>query len=150
LCYFGAAFLPIPDVFARLLAFAFGPLLSISFLGMYRFMANHHDGPVLQIACLLGIIAGVMVTSMLVVQIGNNMVRSDLLSSAETEAVRESIKLAGGAVNRVQYLQDVVGDIFICVATLLRGISMVTHPKFGKVWCVFIRILFINAYKTEN
>lgn len=134
LCYFGAAFLPMPDVFTRLLAFAFGPLLSISFLGIYRSMAVYHDGPVLQIACLLGIIAGVMVTSMLVVQIGNNMVRADLLASAETEAAKESIKLSWGAVNRVQYLLDVVWDIFICMATILLGISMLTNPKFGKVW----------------
>lgn len=134
LCYFGAAFLPMPDVFTRLLAFAFGPLLSISFLGIYRVMAVYHDGPVLQIACLLGNIAGVMVTSMLVVQIGNNMVRTDLLSSAETDAAKESIKLAWGAVNRVQYLLDVVWDIFICMATILLGVSMLTHPKFGKVW----------------
>lgn len=134
LSYFGAAFLPLPDDLTRLLAFAFGPLLSISFLGTYRFMSNHHDGPLLQIACLFGIIAGVMVTSMLVVQVGNNMVRFDLLASASTDSAKESIKLAWGAVNRVQYLLDVVWDIYICVAAMLLGIAMLSHPRFGKIW----------------
>jgi len=97
-------------------------------------MADHHDGPILQIACLLGIIAGVMVTTMLVVQVGNNMVRVDLLASAETEATKESIKLAWGAVNRVQYLLDVVWDIFVCVAAMRLGVAMLFHPRFGKIW----------------
>jgi len=134
LCYFGAAFLPVPDGLARLLAFAFGPFLSISFLAMYRVLAEHHDGPILQIASLFGIIAGVLVTGMLVIQIGNNMVRDDLLTSADTNTAKESIKLAWGAVNRVQYLLDVVWDIFICVATMLLAVSMFSHPKFGKIW----------------
>lgn len=134
LCYFGAAFVPMPDWLVRLLAFAFGPLLSIAFLGIYRFLATHHDGPVLQIACLFGLIAGVLVTSMLVVQVGNNMVRADLMASAESDAARETIRLSWGAVNRVQYLLDVVWDIFICAATVLLGVSMLSHPRFGKIW----------------
>ena len=133
-CYFLAAFLPLPDVAIRVLAFAFGPLLSISFLGLYRVLAEHKNGPILQIACLFGIIAGVLVTSMLVVQIGNNMVRSDMLAAADGEAAEEAVQAAWRAVNRVQYLLDVVWDIFICVAAMLLAAVLWAHPRFGKLW----------------
>lgn len=134
LCYFGAAFLPLPDALARVLVFAFGPLLCVAFLGLYRYMAVDRDGPLLQVACLFGIIAGVLVTIMLVVQVGNNMVRADMLAEADSDTARETIRTAGRAVNRVQYLMDVVWDIFVCVATMLLGIAMWSHPRFGKIW----------------
>jgi len=92
LCYFMAAFLPLPDVLALLLVFAFGPLLCVSKLGIYRYMAVDRDGPVLQVACLFGIIAGVLVTIMLVVQVGNNMVRVDALAEADTDTAKEAIR----------------------------------------------------------
>ena len=132
--YFGAAFMPVPDAVSRLLAFAFVPLLSLSFVGIYRYMARQKDGPVLQSACVFGIVAGVMVTSMLVVQVGNNMVRADMLASAETQAAKDSVLLAWRAVNRVQYLLDVVWDIFICLATILLGAYLWSHPRFGRIW----------------
>jgi hypothetical protein len=151
LAYFGAAFLPVPDAIGRLFAFAFGPLLGFSFLGMYRYMSEYRDGPVLQFATLSGIIASAMVTAMLVVQVGNNMVRQSSLAEAETEAARETVLLAWRAVNQVQYLLDVVWDIFICVAAILLAVAMLNHPRFGKIWgglgVVFgALLLFFNMY----
>jgi hypothetical protein len=97
-------------------------------------MAPEKDGPILRSAVLFGIIAGVMVTAMLVIQVGNNMVRADLLASASDESAKEAVRTAWGAVNRVQYLLDVVWDIFICSATVLIGVAMLGHSRFGKVW----------------
>jgi len=134
LCYFAAAFVPLPDMLARLLVFAFGPLLCVAYLGLYRYMSVDSDGPVLQLACLFGIIAGVLVTIMLVVQVGNNMVWSDRLAEADSDTAKEAIQAAGRAVNRVQYLMDVVWDLFICVSTILLGIVLWSHPRFGKIW----------------
>jgi hypothetical protein len=133
-CYFAAAFLPLPDILARLLVFAFGPLLCVSFLGLYRYMSVDSGGPVLQVACLFGIIAGVLVTTMLVLQVGNNMVQSDMLAEADSDTSKEALRTAGRAVNRVQYLLDVVWDIFICVSTILLGIVLWSHRRFGKIW----------------
>jgi hypothetical protein len=149
LSYFGAAFLPLPDIFSRLLAFAFGPLLCVSFLAIYRYMAVRRDGPVLQIACLFGIIAGIMVTTMLVVQVGNNMVRAELLAGADGESAKELINTGWRAVNRVQYLLDVVWDIFICGSLILLGTAMLRHRDFGKIWggtgiLVSFLLLFLN------
>ena len=134
LFYFSAAFLPVPDSIARLMAFGFGPLLSFSFLAIYRYLAEEVDGPILQGACLFVIIAGVVVTTMLVVQVGNNMVRVDLLASAQNELARDAVNSGWRAVNRVQYLLDVVWDIFICVSLILLGTAMLRHRHFGRIW----------------
>jgi hypothetical protein len=134
LAYFGAAFLPVPDAVVLVLAFAFGPLLSVSFLGLYRYMSAHRDGPVLQVGSLFGIIAGVLVTTMLVIQLGNNMVLEQGLAEADTDAAKELLRTAWRAVNRVQYLIDVAWDVFICVGAILVGVAMLSHPSFGKIW----------------
>jgi hypothetical protein len=138
LAYFSAAFLPeiapVPEVVVMLLAFAFGPLLSVSFLGLYRYMSHHRDGPVLQAGALFGIIAGVCVTTMLVIQLGNNVVLEQGLAEAGSAAAEETLRTAWQAVNRVQYLIDIVWDIFICVGSILVAIAMMGHPRFGRIW----------------
>jgi len=132
--YFGAAFLPLPGDVALLLAFAFGPLLAVSFLGLYHVLADRSDGPALRFGVVLGILAGATVTVMLCVQIGNNMIRTDQLAGADTEAAREAVRIAHRAVNRVQMLIDVAWDLFICGAGGLVGVAMLKHPRFGRIW----------------
>lgn len=131
--YGAAAFAPLPDEVGRLLAFAFGPLLTLSFVGWYRFLAVRRDGPLLQSACLCGIIAGVLVTSMLVIQVGNNMIREEAIAPAASAEVELAARTAWQAVNRVQFLLDVVWDVFICMAMVLLGASFLRHPLFGKI-----------------
>lgn len=132
--YFGAAFLPVPDAVGRLLAFAFGPLLAVSFLGLFHGLSDHRDGPALRFGVVLGILAGATVTIMLAVQMGNNMFLDEQLSTADSEAAREAARLVHRAVNRVQMLIDVAWDVFICAAGGLIGVAMLRHPKFGRIW----------------
>jgi uncharacterized membrane protein len=82
----------------------------------------------------MGIIAGAIVTLMLVVQVGNNMVRTETLAAADSDLATEASRQAWRAVNRVQYPIDVVWGIFICAATMLLGIYLWAHPRFGKIW----------------
>ena len=67
-------------------------------------------------------------------QVGNNMVRVEMLASADSEAAKDAIVLAWRTVNEVQYLVDVVWDIFICAAVMLLSIALLSHANFGKVW----------------
>ncbi len=46
---------------------------------------------------------------------------------------------------------DVAWDIFICVATILVGTAMLSHPSFGKIWgglgiLAAGLLLFLNLY----
>lgn len=134
LAYFGAAFVPAPDPVTRLLAFGFGPLLGISFLGLFHLIAVHRDGPALRFGVAFGLMAGVAVTTMLVVQVGNNMVLNTQLLAASGPAAEEMARQLHQSVNRVQYLIDVVWDIFITCAGVLVGWAMLRHPYFGRVW----------------
>ena len=134
LAYFGAAFIPLPDSLTLLLAFAFGPLLGISFLGLFHLIAQHRDGPALRFGVAFGLMACVAVTTMLVVQVGNNMVLDSQLLAAESEAAKEAARQMHQSVNRVQYLIDVVWDIFITSAGALVGWAMLRDPSFGRIW----------------
>ncbi len=134
--YFGAAFLPLPDSLSRLLGFAIGPLIGLSFIGLYHSLAAHADGPALRFGVALGLLAGATVTIMLSVQMGNNMILSEQLDAADVttaagQAAREAAMLAHRAVNRVQMLIDVAWDVLICGAGLAVGLAMLGHPRFG-------------------
>lgn len=149
LAYFGAAFAPLPDFVALLLGFAFGPLLTVSFLGLFHALATHRDGPALRFGVVFGILAGCTVTVMLVVQIGNNMFLDQQLAVAESDALRETARLVHRAVNRVQMLIDVAWDVFICGAGFLIGVSMLKHPAFGRIFGITgmatsIALLYLN------
>jgi hypothetical protein len=137
MAYFGAAFLPavlpIPDGMVLVLAFAFGPLLGLSFLGLFHALSAGNDGPALRFGVVLGILAGATVTTMLVVQVGNNIFLDQQLAEADAEVLKESARLVHRAVNRVQMLIDVAWDVFICGAGFLIGYSMLRHPSFGRI-----------------
>ena len=135
--YFGAALLPavlpVPDGIVMVLAFAFGPLLGLSFLGLFHALSAGSDGPALRFGVVLGILAGATVTVMLVMQVGNNMFLDQQLAEADAEVVKESARLVHRAVNRVQMLIDVAWDVFICGAGFLIGLSMLRNPAFGRI-----------------
>jgi len=134
LAYFGAAFAPLPDGLTLVLAFAFGPLFGLSFLGLFHALRDERDGAALRFGVILGLVAGATVTIMLVVQLGNNMMLQEQLARAETEAAREAARLVHRAVNDVQLLIDVAWDVFGCGAGALIGLAMVGHRRFGRVW----------------
>jgi hypothetical protein len=120
--YFGAAFLPavlpVSDGVVLALAFAFGPLPGLSFLGLFHAIAAGNDGPALRFGVVLGILAGATVTTMLVVQVGNNIFLDQQLAEADAEVLKESARLVHRTVNRVQ---------------MLIGFSMFRHPAFGRI-----------------
>ncbi len=149
LSYFGAAFLPLPDLASLLLAFAFGPLLALSFVGLFHGLAPDRDGPALRFGVVLGILAGCTVTIMLSVQMGNNIFLDQQLAAADSDAVREAALLVHRAVNRVQMLIDVAWDVFICGAGFSIGIAMLKHPAFGRIFgltgiAVSVALLYLN------
>lgn len=149
LCYFSAAFVPLPDALTLWLAFAFGPLLAVSFLGLFHALRAERDGPALRFGVALGVLAGATVTIMLTVQVGNNMFLDDQLSSADTELAREAARQVHRAVNRVQMLIDVAWDVFICGAGALIGVAMLKHRDFGRIWgglgiLASVALLYLN------
>lgn len=133
LCYLIAAIGILPDFVSLLLAFAFGPLLSIGFIGFYHFIKEHRASVSLQVATLFAIIAGSIVNIMLVVQ--------QALFEGVSKADRDAMGPAWAGLNWIQLGLDVSWDIYISVATLLLGIAMWSHPRLGKFFGVVSIVL---------
>ena len=131
--YFGAVFLPLPARIGYMLVFAMGPLLALSFLGVHEALVAHRRSITAYFGCALGFAAGVLVNLMLVIQGANNILREEAHAGLEPQA-GEQAETVWRAVNRVQFSIDVSWDIFICLAGVLIGIAMLSHPRFGKIF----------------
>lgn len=127
--YLTAAFAPLPDRLSFTIAFAFGPLLAIGLIGLYHCLSLNYRGPMAQIAVILGIAGCMTVLIMLTTQqaIFSVIKRSSNYTGAE------SIQLKDG-LNAVHFGIDVAWDVMISVAIVLFGISMLHHPRFGRVF----------------
>lgn len=125
---YAGAIAPIPflDSVRLYLGMAFGPLLSLAFIGMYHFFRLHRKTVTLQAATVFAIIAGTIVNLMLVVQ-------SAIFQTIPREA-RADLGLAFDGLNMVQLGMDVSWDIYLSLATILLGIGMFRHPRFGVIW----------------
>jgi len=118
--------LPLPERIVMYLGMAFGPLLSLAFIGLYHFFRLHRDSVILQAATIYAVLAGTIVNLMLVVQ-------SAIHLTIPSEA-RSGLGLAYEGLNMVQLGLDVSWDIYFSLATILLGLVMFTHPRFGKLW----------------
>ncbi len=123
--YFGAATGIMPSRVTLVLAFFMGPFLSVAFMGFYHFLREHRNSAALQTATVFGVIAGTLLNLMLVVQ--------QSLFIGLPSATRASMGPAWAGFNLVQLGIDVSWDIYISVATILLGVVIWKHPRFGIV-----------------
>lgn len=145
ICYFGAAFIPLPDALVEVMAMMFGPLLGLSFLGIYAAVRAHRNSVPLVFGTVMGVAAGVAVNLMLTVQLANNSLREPGDEAGETG------EIIWRAVNQVQFSIDVSWDVFICAAGILVAVAMLRHPKFGKLFglsglVLALLLLVLNLY----
>ena len=104
--YFGAAFIPMPDLLVYIAAFAFPLLLAIGCTGLYYFLSANDESPLLQIAVVSAIAGGVTLLIMLTVQqsVFSVLEKTPAESSAEIKAVSERINKG---LNNVQLGMDI-------------------------------------------
>jgi hypothetical protein len=133
--YLTAAFAPLPDLLSYITAFAFGPLLAIGITGLYHCLALQHKGPLVQIAAVFGIAAGVTVLIMLTTQqaIFSVIRRATVATDPTSTEMMQKIK---DGLNATQLGIDVAWDVLISVSVILFGIAMLRHPCFGRVFGV--------------
>lgn len=127
LAYFGAAFLPLPDTAALVLAFAFGPLVSIASLGLVHALEGERPRVGLRIAGFLGAAAGVTVLAMLTVQQALFAAYADIPAS---DPARASLIALGNAVH---FGLDIAWDCLIASSITLFAIHFWRRGVFGKV-----------------
>lgn len=130
---------PMPMIIQVILMMAWGPLLGLSAVGSYYFLALHKRTISLQIAVISQIIAGVLVTTMLLVQYALNLSKPELIDPAS--------EWAWTSLNNMQLGIDVAWDVFLFLACILFAINMFNHPKFGKIFSlsgIMISVLLIT------
>jgi len=109
-----------------LLGAAVGPGISLGFVGLYHFIKRQRNSVMLQAATLFGLIAGVVINAMLVVQAA--------LALGFEQGVKDSLGPAWDAVWMVQSALDVSWDIYFTLATILLELAMWRHPRLGRVY----------------
>lgn len=137
--YPSLVFVPMPIVLQAILVMAWGPLLGLSAAGLYYFIALHKKTVTLKIAVISQIIAGVLVTSMLLVQLAIN--------SSKPELFDASSEWAWNSISQVHLGLDVSWDVYLFLGTILFAINMFNHPKFGKIFSItgiIISVLLIS------
>jgi len=131
--YVAAAFVPLPDVLGYAAAFAFGPLLAVGLLGLFRCLALRRRGPLVEIAALFGFAGGVTVLVMLTVQQAIFAITRRIIEQAGDSASADDYRQVRKGLNAVHLGIDVAWDVLISVAVVLFAIAMLRHPSFGRM-----------------
>lgn len=119
-------FVPLPDFVQVTLAAFFGPLLGLASVGLYFFITLSKKSVSAGIAVFSNIIAGVLVTSMLLVQMAIRSSKSDLMNKL-TEWI-------WGSLNHVHYGLDVTWDVYIFTGTFCFALAMYKHAYFPNLF----------------
>ena len=127
-------FAPLPKKITIILASLFGPLLMAASLGLYYFLKVHRKTITGQLAVISNIIASAMVSLMLIVQLSVNLSMVEMMDSAGEGISEATQKWIWLVVDKVQLGMDVSWDIFIGIGTILFGVTMMKHPRFGKIF----------------
>ena len=131
--YLMAAFAPLPEKVALLLAFAFGPFFMLSSLGLYQIILHWKNSIRLQVAVLFNIVGTALVTLMLVVQQTSFTFHDRFKAQDRGTVTDEQLKWMFREVNAVQLGIDIAWDIFISVGTIFFCLAMWKHPVYGRV-----------------
>ena len=143
-------FVPLPTrTLTVALAASFGPALAFASVGLHRFLAVHRDSVAAQAAAIANVVAGALVTAMILVQLQLRYARADAGPAPAEEA---SLDTLVQWVWEVVLGLDVAFDVFIGLGTALFGLAMWPHPAFGRVMGVTgigigaILVLGFNLY----
>lgn len=127
-------FAPLPRKLTVIFASLFGPLLMLASLGLYYFLVAHRKTITAQLAVLSNIAASVLVTLMLIVQLSVNLSMDKLMASSGAGVSEQTMKWIWQVVDKIQLGIDVSWDIFIAIGTILFGVAMMKHPRFGRIF----------------
>ena len=123
-----------PIIITALLAAAMGLLLSLASIGLYQMLRLHRKTVKLQIAVLFNIIAGVLLNLMFMVQLTVREFMKGYIDQATNEYAQETYEMIWKSVDKVQLGMDLSWDVYLSVGTFLFALSMLTHPRFGKIF----------------
>jgi len=134
--YPAAVFVPLPLGVSAALAASFGPALALGCVGLWRLIRLNHRSVAAGAAAGLNALGGALFTAMALVQMAIGAATGD-----RTERPLQAIWLG----------LDVAWDAYIGLGTVLFALSMLRHPRFGRVFAasgaaVGFTLLLFNLY----
>lgn len=115
-------FAPLPNRLAIVLVALLGPALGVASLGLREALTLHRPSVAARIAALLNLLAGALLTAMLLVQLAvRQYARGEDFPT----------KLVG-----VWLGLDVAWDVYVGLGTLLFSVAMIGHPRFGRAFAL--------------
>ena len=123
-------YVDMPHIPQLILGASFGPALAFASIGLYKILKMQEKSISNEVAVISNILAGAMVTAMIIVQLSVRYSAEKYLASPGAD---ESVRLTVTRIWDVILGLDVTFDVFIGLGTLLFGIAMLNHPRFGKV-----------------
>lgn len=134
LLYMSIALAILPQVVSRLSFFALGPLTIMTMAGLYCLLKRHRISLSLQLGTMFTMIGGVIMNLTAVVQNSIYSFMQRYFHEAPDETARETIRWMWRGLNSVHLGLDVSFDIFLLSGIFLISISMLSHPRFGKIF----------------
>ena len=125
-------FVELPQQMGVVLAAAFGPLLLVAFVGLYFILSLHKRTVSAVLGSILSATGAVLVNLMMLVQLSVKIGSREYMENADIATVAD-IQWITRIVNKVQLGIDVSWDVFVSLGTILFGIAMIRHPRFGKI-----------------
>jgi len=126
--------IPMPLPAVATMASVFGVSLSIASAGGYYFIGLHRKTITLQIGVVANIIAGVLITSMLLIQLGVNATMETILTEAEGTGMTDVARSIWLAVDQVQLGLDVAWDVYLSLGSIMIAWNLKDHPRFGSFY----------------
>jgi len=134
-CYFMSAVVrPFPAPVGRVLFFTVGPLTIISVVAFYRVIRIAGETLSLQLGVVFHIIGGAVMNMMAVVQATQFTTMARKINAASGEAAKETLTEILWGVNVVQAGLDVSWDVFVSLGTVLLGVALLRHPRYGRTF----------------
>lgn len=110
-------FIPLPLAATAAVAAFLGPAIGIGSLGLRQVIALHGHSVAATLAAITNVVAGALITAMLLVQLAVRYGIAEAVPSAHLVAVWLGL--------------DVAWDVYIGLGTILFGLAMIGHPRFG-------------------
>ncbi len=123
-----------PLILTVILAVAMGLLLSLASIGLYQMLKIYQKTVKLQIAVLFNIIAGVLLNLMFTVQLTVREFMKGYIAQSTNQYAKETYEMIWKSVDKVQLGMDISWDVYLSAGTFLFALSMLTHPRFGKIF----------------
>jgi hypothetical protein len=139
--YLAKTFLPLPGAVHTAFFLCRGPLVVVTFLGLYPFLVRPAPSVSALIGTVFGVIAGALTMLFGVIQLTNLHYIRGFIRTAATPAAQETWRNILQGVFTVQNGVNYVADFFLDWAAFLFAVAMWNHPKLGKWWSALSVVL---------